>query len=86
MKAGTTTATISGANVVLGGDIITEVDGKKISGMDEVVNAVDAASPGDKLKVTVVRGDSTKDLTVTLGDRPASVQGAQSGSEGSPGR
>jgi len=86
MKAGTTTATINGANIVLGGDIITEIDGKKISGMDEVVNAVDAASPGDKLKVTVMRGGSTKDLTVTLGDRPASVQGSQSGSEGSPGR
>jgi putative serine protease PepD len=86
MKAGTTTATINGANIVLGGDIITEVDGKKISGMDDVVNAVDAASPGDKLKMTVVRGGSTKDLTVTLGDRPASVQDSQSGSEGSPGR
>jgi len=86
MEAGATTATISGANIVLGGDIITEVDGKKISGMDEVVNAVDAASPGDKLKVSVVRGGSSKDLTVTLGDRPVSVQDSQSGSEGSPGR
>jgi len=85
MKAGTTSATIDGAKVVLGGDIITEVDGKKISGMDEVVNAVDAASPGDKLKVTVMRGGSTKELTVTLGDRPSAVQGSQSG-EGSPGR
>jgi S1-C subfamily serine protease len=86
LKGGSTSATINGANVVLGGDIIAELDGKKVSGMDEVVNAVDAAKPGDKLEVTVLRGGSTKKLTVTLGDRPSSVQGSQSGSEGSPGQ
>lgn len=86
MKAGTTSATIGGANIVLGGDIITEIDGKKISGMDDVINIVDGANPGDKLHVTVLRGGSTKALTVTLGDRPSSAPGLQSGSEGSPGR
>ena len=34
--------------VSLGGDIITEVDGKKIEGMDEVVNIVNAAKPGER--------------------------------------
>ncbi len=37
VEGGNTTATIEGAEVNLGGDIITEVNGKKISGMDEVV-------------------------------------------------
>ncbi len=82
IKGGTTSATINGANVVLGGDIIAEVDGKKVSAMDDVINAVDAAEPGDALAVTVLRGGSTKTLTVTLGDRPASAQGAQSSPSG----
>jgi S1-C subfamily serine protease len=54
--------------------------------MDDVINAVDAAKPGDKLEVTVLRGGSTKTLTVTLGDRPASAQDSQSGPVGPPGR
>ncbi len=79
IEGGTTSATIGGANVVLGGDIITEVGGKRISGMDDVVNAVDAAMPGDRMEVTVLRGGSTRELAVTLGNRPSSVQDSQSG-------
>jgi S1-C subfamily serine protease len=86
MKGGTTSATIDGASIALGGDIIARVDGRKASGMDDVINAVDAAKPGDKLEVTVLRGGSTKTLTVTLGDRPASAQDSQSGPVGPPGR
>ncbi len=50
--------------------------------MDDVVNLVNAAKPGDTLDVTVLRGGSTKSVTVTLGERPASVRGSQSGSPG----
>ena len=73
IKGGDTSATIEGANFRLGGDVITEVDGKKISGMEEVINAVNAASPGDKLELTVDRDGDTKTITVKLGVRPASA-------------
>ena len=78
VEGGNTPVTIEGAEVSLGGDIITEVNGKKISSMDEVVNIVNAAKPGESLEVTVLRDGSTKTVTVTLGDRPASVHDAQS--------
>jgi S1-C subfamily serine protease len=78
IQGGTTSATIEGTSVVLGGDIITKIDGRKISGMDQVVNVVNAAKPGEKLAVTVLRGGKPKTLTVTLGVRPPSVQGARS--------
>jgi len=76
IRGGDTSATIEGAKVRLGGDIITEVDGKKVTGMEEVINVVNAAKPGDELDVKVFRDDKTKQLKVTLGVRPASVQGA----------
>jgi S1-C subfamily serine protease len=57
----------------LGGDIITEIGGHKITSMDQVVNIVNSAKPGDTLDVTVRRGAATKTVTVTLGDRPSSV-------------
>ena len=73
VKGGDTSATIEGASFRLGGDVITEVNGKKISGMEEVINAVNAASPGDKLELTVDRDGDTKTITVKLGVRPASA-------------
>jgi S1-C subfamily serine protease len=74
LKGGDTSATIEGASFRLGGDVITEVDGKKISGMEDVVNAVNAASPGDKLELTVDRDGKSQTIDVTLGVRPASAE------------
>jgi putative serine protease PepD len=74
IEGGNTSATIEGAEVSLGGDIITEVNGKKVSGMDEVVEIVNAAKPGESLELTILRGGQTKMATVTLGTRPASVE------------
>jgi S1-C subfamily serine protease len=82
IQGGDTAATIDGANFSLGGDIIAKVEGKAISSMDEVVNIVNAAKPGDTLDLTVLRGGSAKSITVTLGERPASVRDSQPGSVG----
>ena len=74
LKGGDTSATIEGANFRLGGDVITEVNGKKINGMEEVINAVNAAHPGEKMVLTVDRDGKTKKISVTLGVRPASAE------------
>jgi S1-C subfamily serine protease len=52
------------------GDVIVAVDGEKISSMDEVIDAVNAAEPGEEMDLTVLRGGEEKSFTVTLGDRP----------------
>ena len=75
LEGGSTSATIDGVEVSLGGDVITEVDGKKVAGMDEVIAIVNEAEPGDKMELKIVRGDEDKTITVTLGDRPDSVEG-----------
>jgi S1-C subfamily serine protease len=75
IEGGGTEATIEGVKVTLGGDIITEVDGKPISSMEEVINDVNSAQPGDKMELTLLRGDNeTKHVTVTLGIRPNSAE------------
>ena len=74
IEGGDTEATIEGVKVTLGGDIITEVDGKPIGSMEDVINAVNSAQPGDKMEMTMLRGDNeTKHVTVTLGVRPKSA-------------
>ncbi|HXS34446.1 MAG TPA: trypsin-like peptidase domain-containing protein [Solirubrobacterales bacterium] len=75
VEGGDTEATIEGAKVTLGGDIITEVDGKSIGSMEDVINAVNSAQPGDKMELTLLRGDNeTKHVTITLGVRPKSAE------------
>jgi S1-C subfamily serine protease len=86
VQGGNTSATIEGASFSLGGDIITEVNGKKISSMDEVVNIVNGAKPGETLELTLLRGGSSKTVTVTLGERPASVKDSQTGPVGPLGK
>ena len=80
VEGGNTSATIDGTEVSLGGDIITEVNGKKVAGMDELVEIINAAKPGESLELTILRDGSTKSATVTLGQRPDSVEeGSQGG-------
>ncbi len=81
IEGGNTSATVDGAKVSLGGDVITEVDGKKVSSMDEIIEIINEAEPGDELELTILRGESTKKATVTLGKRPDSVEGDSQGSE-----
>jgi S1-C subfamily serine protease len=75
VEGGDTEATIEGVQVNLGGDIITEVDGKPIGSMEEVVDKVNSAQPGDEMELTLLRGDNEeKRVTVTLGVRPDSAE------------
>ncbi len=74
LQGGSTEATIEGARLQLGGDIITEVEGTPVSSMEEVIDAVNGKKPGDELELTVLRQGETKKITVTLGNRPGSVK------------
>jgi 2-alkenal reductase len=55
-----------------GGDIIVAIDGRPIQAAEDVVRAVNQQRfPGDEIRLTVLRGNERRELTVTLGDRPA---------------
>jgi S1-C subfamily serine protease len=75
IQGGDTEATIEGVNIKLGGDIITEIEGKPVDSMEEVVDAINSAQPGDEMELTILRGDDEeKHVTVTLGVRPAKAE------------
>ena len=52
------------------GDVIIVVDGHRVTTNDDVLSIVRRHQPGDKLSVTIQRGNAKKTLTVTLGDLP----------------
>jgi S1-C subfamily serine protease len=49
------------------GDVITRVGSAPITTLQSLTEALAARKPGDKVKVTYVRGGSTKSAEVTLG-------------------
>lgn len=52
------------------GDIITEFDGKKVLGTDELASLIEKKKPNDKVVIKIFRDDKTQDLSVTLTTAP----------------
>lgn len=54
------------------GDVITEVAGHKVDEKHSLTSLLAQHQPGDRVTLTVVRGDETKHIDVTLGTLPDS--------------
>jgi S1-C subfamily serine protease len=54
------------------GDIITAVDGQTITSSDDLASATMDRTPGSKVTLSVIRGSSQQNISVTLGERPIS--------------
>jgi S1-C subfamily serine protease len=78
-KAGIQGAQSSPDGTSAGGDIITKVDGKPVSGIGQLRQAVSGKKPGDKVTLTVLHDGQTKDVTVTLGAPPSTLSSGQGG-------
>jgi S1-C subfamily serine protease len=66
---------VAGETYVLGGDIIVAFDGKRISSIEQLRDAIAEHKPGDKVKLAIYRDAKRTGVTVTLGRRPPSPQG-----------
>jgi S1-C subfamily serine protease len=71
LRAATGTRTVNGQDYPTGGDVITALDGKRISSVDALISAVSAHKPGDTVSITYVRGGKTHTIRVTLANRPS---------------
>jgi putative serine protease PepD len=52
------------------GDVITKAGSNDVHTSDDLLNVVQAAKVGDQLALTVTRGGSSKNITVTVGESP----------------
>ncbi len=73
LQAGNTKVGINGQQVAADGDIITEADGQKVTGMDDLIAIVNSHQPGDTIQLQVDRNGQTHTLTLKLGTRPANA-------------
>ncbi len=62
--------TIQGERILVGGDILTAWNDTPLSNMDQLRSLLNAASPGDKVTLSVLRDGKTLKIPVTLGERP----------------
>jgi S1-C subfamily serine protease len=53
-----------------GGDVIVEIDGRKVVQPDDLARIVAEKLPGEKIQLTILRGDKRMQVEVTLGKRP----------------
>jgi S1-C subfamily serine protease len=74
VKGGDTQVSLGGADILLGGDVLVGIDGRKVSSMDDVIRVVNSRKPGDEVTVELRRGDQRRRVEVKLGNRPASAQ------------
>jgi S1-C subfamily serine protease len=65
-----------GGDVATAGDVIVAVDGETVRSPDDVVSAVAAKQPGDRLELEVYRGDDKRTVRVELGERPEELGAA----------
>jgi S1-C subfamily serine protease len=70
VRGGSSAVQVAGRPLLLGGDVITAVDGRPVGSMEQVGAAVAAKEPGQQLRLELRRGPSARTLTVTLGSRP----------------
>lgn len=66
IRGGTSTATLDGESLVVGGDVILGVQGIEIDGVDDMArirDALNALQPGDPFAVTVLRAGQLLELT-----------------------
>ncbi|MEN3341737.1 MAG: hypothetical protein V7644_1141 [Actinomycetota bacterium] len=53
------------------GDVVTAVDGKAVSGADQLTEVLGRRAPGDKVTLTLSRHGASRTVAVTLGVRPS---------------
>ncbi|MER7043570.1 trypsin-like peptidase domain-containing protein [Streptomyces jumonjinensis] len=69
-KDGTSSVTPDGPSAKAGirpGDVITEVDGRRVHSGEELIVKIRAHRPGDRLELTLLRSGKERTITLTLG-------------------
>jgi len=70
VRGGHTSIVLQGEEYLLGGDIVTAIQGTPIRTQQDYATRVRTLRPGQRARVTVVRDGQSRELTITVGERP----------------
>jgi S1-C subfamily serine protease len=68
LRGGSQRAFLGNTPIMLGGDLIVAIDGKKIEDQQELAQIMNSHRAGDTVRVTIYRGKKKIDVSVTLGE------------------
>jgi 2-alkenal reductase len=60
--------TINGSAVLIGGDVITGMDGQPVTQVEDLQAALQQAEPGQKVTLSILRNGQEEQVEVTLGE------------------
>jgi S1-C subfamily serine protease len=69
---GVTEGSPAAAAGLLVGDVLFEIDGRRVNSTDDLLDLLTSIAVGKPVAARVLRGAAVVDLTVTVGERPAS--------------
>jgi serine protease Do len=70
IQGGNLSVVVQGEEYLLGGDIVTAIAGHSIRSHDDYFTRVNALRPGQQVRVTIFRQGQTRELTLTVAERP----------------
>ena len=73
LRGGDTSVVVNGQSYVLGGDVVTGIDGEEVASADDVQEAIQDKKPGDEVHLERHREHETETVQVELGRRPESA-------------
>jgi S1-C subfamily serine protease len=70
IRGGNLSVVVQGEEFLLGGDIVTAIQGAQIRSHQDYVTRVKSLRPGQRAKVTIVREGHAREVTLTVAERP----------------
>src|SRR2546428_1680510 len=70
VRGGTMSVVVQGEEYLVGGDVLTTIEGTAIRTHQDYLAKVKALRPGQRVRVTIVRDGLRRELTLTVAERP----------------
>ncbi len=70
IRGGSLSVVIQGEEYLLGGDIVTAIQGSPIRNHQDYIAKVKTLKTGQRVKITLVRDGQSRDVTLTVAERP----------------
>jgi serine protease Do len=70
IRGGSTSIVLQGDEYLLGGDILTAINGQAVRNHQEYIARVSTLRPGQRVRVTIARDGQPRELTLTVAERP----------------
>ncbi|MBM7846019.1 S1C family serine protease [Herpetosiphon giganteus] len=70
IRLGTNSIQVEGAELIIDSDIVTAFNGERIRSSDDLIAHINDSRVGDKVNLTIIRGEEEQTVEVTLGARP----------------